>query len=145
VKYPHGLQKLQGANLISAKRRGILIWGFRKKKKAEKTEAIRIPESEKGAPSPGGDATVIGQGRTRGKYASEVQEACPLPDLLTKREREVFELLIQGKTMKAIGEKLDIEYSTVNTHQKNIYKKLNLHSRAECILRYGIPSNGKED
>lgn len=57
---------------------------------------------------------------------------------LTPREHDVFELLIKGKKMREVADELGIKYSTVNTHQKSIYKKLGVTSRAECILRYGV-------
>ena len=55
---------------------------------------------------------------------------------LTPRESEVFGLLVQGKKLREIAEALNVQYSTVNTHQKSIYKKLGVNSRAECILLY---------
>ncbi len=55
---------------------------------------------------------------------------------LTPRESEVFGLLVQGKKLREIAEALSVQYSTVNTHQKSIYKKLGVNSRAECILLY---------
>lgn|GEM_PF-1088034 len=66
-----------------------------------------------------------------------VREASPLSSL-TPRERQVFNLLIQGQTLSKIAESLGIKYTTVNSHQKKIYKKLNVNSRVECILRYGL-------
>lgn len=68
--------------------------------------------------------------------------ADPTTDSLTPRERDVFELLIRGLKMREIADKLGIGYSTVNTHQKSVYKKLGVNSRAECIIRFGYP--GKE-
>ncbi len=65
-------------------------------------------------------------------------------DSLTPRERDVFELLIQGKKLREVAEVLGIKYSTVNTHQKSVYKKLGVNSRAECILRYALPEKRTE-
>lgn len=53
--------------------------------------------------------------------------------LLSEREREIFELLIQGYSNKLISEKLWISPFTVNQHLKTIYKKLNVSSRIELI------------
>jgi len=47
---------------------------------------------------------------------------------LTEREREVFKLVVEGKTSKEIADKLFIETVTVSTHRKHIRKKLNLNS-----------------
>jgi DNA-binding NarL/FixJ family response regulator len=67
-----------------------------------------------------------------------------LSSVLTPRELDVFGLLIRGIKMREIADALNIKYSTVNTHQKSIYKKLGINSRAECILRYGAHVIGKE-
>lgn len=55
---------------------------------------------------------------------------------LTQRELDVFYLLIEGFTLKEIAQKLKIKYSTVNTHTNSIYKKVNVNSRPELIIRY---------
>ena len=57
-------------------------------------------------------------------------------DRLTACEREVFQLLLQGCTMKEAAVRLNIGYCTVNTHMTNIYRKLNVNTRAQLILRY---------
>lgn len=53
------------------------------------------------------------------------------------REKEVIDLLLQGKSNKQIALALDISVRTVEFHLKNIYKKLQVTSRAEAILRLG--------
>lgn len=55
---------------------------------------------------------------------------------LTPRETEVFKLLLEGYTLKETADRLDIKYSTVNTHMTAVYKKLGVSSRAELIIRY---------
>lgn len=52
---------------------------------------------------------------------------------LTERESEVFGMLAQGKSVTQIREELFISKNTANTHVKNIYRKLNIHSRQELI------------
>lgn len=54
-----------------------------------------------------------------------------LLDGLTERQREVYELIISGKTNKEIMTELFIEQSTLKTHINQIYKKLNIKSRRE--------------
>jgi DNA-binding CsgD family transcriptional regulator len=56
---------------------------------------------------------------------------------LSKRELEVVELLLQGKSNKQIALMLDISDRTVEFHLKNIYAKLEVSSRAEAILKLG--------
>ena len=55
----------------------------------------------------------------------------------SEREQEVTELLLQGKSNKQIALALGISASTVEYHLKNIYKKLQVNSRTEAVLRLG--------
>jgi len=52
-------------------------------------------------------------------------------DLLTNRQKQVFELILQNKTNKQIAEELFIELSTLKTHINKIYKTLNIKSRKD--------------
>ena len=58
-------------------------------------------------------------------------ELSTLVDELTERQREVYDLIISGKTNKEIMTELFIEQSTLKTHINQIYKKLNIKSRRE--------------
>jgi two-component system, NarL family, response regulator NreC len=55
-------------------------------------------------------------------------------DLLTTRERELVQLLAEGKNNKDVANLLNLSLHTVETHRSNIFQKLNLHSGAELIL-----------
>jgi two-component system response regulator NreC len=55
-------------------------------------------------------------------------------ELLTTREREVLQLLAEGKNNKDVAALLNLSLYTVETHRSNIFQKLNLHSGAELIL-----------
>ena len=55
-------------------------------------------------------------------------------DLLTAREREVLQMLAEGKTVKDIARGLDLSTHTVDTHKSNLMQKLGLHNMAELIL-----------
>ncbi|HYK58320.1 MAG TPA: response regulator transcription factor [Bryobacteraceae bacterium] len=55
-------------------------------------------------------------------------------DLLTPREREILQLLAEGKSNKEIAQALNLSLYTVETHRRNLQEKLNLHSLAELIL-----------
>ena len=55
-------------------------------------------------------------------------------DLLTTREREVLQLLAEGRNNKDVAGILNLSLYTVETHRSNIFQKLNLHSSAELIL-----------
>jgi two-component system response regulator NreC len=64
-------------------------------------------------------------------------------DLLTSREREILQLLAEGKANKEVATGLNISPYTVETHRRHILEKLNLHNPAELILyavRKGIIS-----
>ena len=55
-------------------------------------------------------------------------------ELLTTREREILQLLAEGKNNKEVANLLNLSLYTVETHRSNIFQKLNLHSGAELIL-----------
>ena len=57
----------------------------------------------------------------------------PNPFLISTREREIIQLVKKGDTSKVIGKKLNISQYTVETHRKNILKKLQLNSIKELI------------
>ncbi len=55
-------------------------------------------------------------------------------ELLTDREKEVLQLLAEGRSNKEVAALLDVGVSTVETHRANLMQKLNLHSTAEIVL-----------
>jgi len=55
-------------------------------------------------------------------------------DLLTEREREVVQLLAEGKSNKEAAAVLNLSPYTVETHRTNLMQKLNLHNTAEIVL-----------
>jgi two-component system response regulator NreC len=55
-------------------------------------------------------------------------------ELLTSREREILQLLAEGKSNKEIAGALNLSAHTVETHRRNLQDKLNLHSIAELFL-----------
>ena len=58
-------------------------------------------------------------------------------DLLTSREKEILQLLVEGRSNKDIAGLLNLSLYTVETHRRNLQSKLNLHSYPELIL-YGV-------
>jgi two-component system, NarL family, response regulator NreC len=54
--------------------------------------------------------------------------------LLTDREKEVLQLLAEGRTNKEVASLLDVGVSTIETHRANMMQKLNLHNTAEIVL-----------
>lgn len=64
-------------------------------------------------------------------------------DVLTDREKEVLQLLAEGKTNKEVAGLLNLGLSTVETHRLKLMQKLGLHNTAEIVLyavRKGIIS-----
>jgi len=55
-------------------------------------------------------------------------------DLLTEREKEVLQLLAEGKTNKDVALLLNLSPNTVETHRTRLMQKLDLHSTAEIVL-----------
>jgi DNA-binding NarL/FixJ family response regulator len=53
---------------------------------------------------------------------------------LTSREREVIQLLAEGKSTKDVACLLDLSTKTAETHRSNVMRKLNLHSVSELVL-----------
>jgi DNA-binding CsgD family transcriptional regulator len=63
---------------------------------------------------------------------------------LSNREREVVQLLLQGRSNKQIASSLTISERTVEFHLKNIYTKFDVSSRVELILKLGSAVEGSE-
>lgn len=55
-------------------------------------------------------------------------------DLLTDREKEILQLLAEGKSNKDVAAFLNLSPYTVETHRTHIMQKLNLHNTAELVL-----------
>ncbi|MBO6523494.1 MAG: response regulator transcription factor [Balneolaceae bacterium] len=54
---------------------------------------------------------------------------------LTTREKDILKLLVDGFSMDMISGELEISTHTVDTHIKNIYRKLEVHNRAEVVSK----------
>jgi two-component system, NarL family, response regulator NreC len=55
-------------------------------------------------------------------------------ELLTDREKEILQLLAEGKSNKEVAATLDLSPYTVETHRTHIMQKLNLHNSADIVL-----------
>jgi DNA-binding NarL/FixJ family response regulator len=69
----------------------------------------------------------LGPGAAKDETNSEI------PGMLSKREKEVLELLVGGKDYKAIAEKLFVSNNTIRTHIANIYEKLHVSSKTQVV------------
>jgi len=54
---------------------------------------------------------------------------------LTTREQKILELMTKGLIKKEIADQLDLSYHTVDTHLRNIYTKLHVHSRTGAVAK----------
>src|SRR5262249_43968069 len=61
-------------------------------------------------------------------------------DVLTTREREVVELLAEGKSTREVADRLNLSVKTAETHRSNVMRKLDLHSVSELVL-YAVRNN----
>lgn len=57
------------------------------------------------------------------------------PNPLTVREREILKLMVDGLTKKQIAEQIILSYHTIDTHIKNIYAKLQVHTRGGAVAK----------
>ena len=67
--------------------------------------------------------------------ADPTPPSAALPEPLSEREREVLSLLAAGQSNREIAHELYVAQSTVKTHVKNIYRKLDTHNRAQALAR----------
>jgi DNA-binding NarL/FixJ family response regulator len=65
------------------------------------------------------------------------QSAHPAFVVLTDREREVLQMLAEGRTTKEVADALGVSIKTTETHRRNIMEKLGIHSVAE-LTKYAI-------
>jgi DNA-binding NarL/FixJ family response regulator len=54
---------------------------------------------------------------------------------LTNREQSVLRLMAQGRGMKGIADELNLSYHTVDSHLRNIYAKLHVHSSTAAVAK----------
>lgn len=54
---------------------------------------------------------------------------------LTRREREILQLLVDGLTMQQSAERLNLSYHTIDNHVRHIYDKLHVHSRSGAVAK----------
>jgi DNA-binding NarL/FixJ family response regulator len=69
-----------------------------------------------------------------GKQANSRQS---VRDSLTSREREIIQLIAEGKSSKELGQSLCISAKTAETHRANVMRKLHVHTTSE-LVRYAL-------
>jgi DNA-binding NarL/FixJ family response regulator len=76
-------------------------------------------------------ARTLLDGYARGIHAHDVDDRY---ELLTARERQIYQLLAEGRGNKDIAQHLSLSLHTVETHRVRIMEKLDVHSAAELVL-----------
>jgi DNA-binding NarL/FixJ family response regulator len=74
-------------------------------------------------------------------FDSAFPQLKPPHTLLSERELEIFQLLVAGKSINEIAEKLFISNKTVSTHKTNLMEKMNIYNVADLVryaVKYGL-------
>ncbi len=76
-------------------------------------------------------AKILLEGYTRGLNGKDVEDRF---ELLTARERQIYQLLAEGKSNKELAFMLSLSVHTVETHRIRVMEKMDVHSAAELVL-----------
>ena len=112
---------------LKAGARGYLL---KESPEADFVSAIRSVSDGKAFFSPAVSRLLV-EGYVRQLQDKDIEDSY---ELLTPREREILQLIAEGKSNKEIANLLNLSLYTVETHRSNILGKLNLHSVPELIL-----------
>lgn len=117
------------ASVFAALRAGARGYLLKGASQTETLRAIRAVANGEAIFGPGVAAMVM-------RYFAAARPAAPLqfPEL-TEREREVLQLIGQGRTNEMIAEQLVLSLKTVRNHVANICGKLQLADRAQAVIR----------
>jgi DNA-binding NarL/FixJ family response regulator len=96
--------------------------------------AVKTLANHKPFFTPRATEVILGNFNTAGTRI-EVPQA--VHERLTSREREIVQLLAEGKSSKEVATSLNISVKTAETHRANIMRKLQLHSVSE-VVRYAV-------
>ena len=123
---------LEDRYVLEALRAGVRGYVLKKQAAADLVQAIRDVAAGRVYLSPGISAAVADAIRTG---------ASPPEDRLTPRERQVLQLVAEGKTTKEIAAILEVSVKTVDAHRTNLMQKLDLHdvaSLTRLAIRLGL-------
>jgi len=84
-------------------------------------------------------ASMVLEGYLR-RNDDEAEPEPPTRNRLTPREREIVQLLAEGKSSREVADALGLSVKTAETHRANIMRKLNLHSVSDLVL-YAVRNN----
>jgi DNA-binding NarL/FixJ family response regulator len=123
---------LEDRYVLEAVRAGVRGYVLKKQAAADLVQAIRDVAAGRVYLSPGISAAVAEAIRTG---------ASPPEERLTPKERQVLQLVAEGKTTKEIAAILDVSVKTVDTHRTHLMQKLDLHdiaSLTRLAIRLGL-------
>lgn len=103
---------------------GFILFTFRRRKKEEAYDILPAAESV-------ADETVV----LPDGWIERVCEKPEIVNLISKREMEVLQKLLEGKSRKQIAEELFVTEATIRKHSTSIYSKLDVHNRTELIYK----------
>jgi two-component system, NarL family, response regulator NreC len=112
---------------LKAGARGYLL---KESPKSDLISAIRLVSQGKSFFSPA-VSRMLGEDYVRHLQDRDIEDSY---ELLTSREREILQLVAEGRSNKEVANMLNLSLYTVETHRSNILDKLNLHSVPELIL-----------
>lgn len=116
--------------VLRALKAGARGYVLKEAREAELISAIRLVHEGQSYFSPAVSRLLV-EDYVRQLESKDVEDSY---ELLTPREREILQLIAEGKSNKDIANLLKLSLYTVETHRSNILEKLNLHSVPELIL-----------
>jgi DNA-binding NarL/FixJ family response regulator len=81
-----------------------------------------------------GSAPAVPRGAPELRSRQRLPALAPGPQILTRRELEVLELVARGKTDQGIADQLNVSRRTINSHVANILTKLDVKSRTSAAI-----------
>jgi DNA-binding NarL/FixJ family response regulator len=116
--------------VLRALKSGAKAYLLKDSAEADLIEAVRSVRQGKSYFSPAVSKTLLEE------YSRQLQQRGMEDsyELLSMREREVLQLIAEGKANKEVANLLNLSLHTVETHRTHILQKLNLHSAPELIL-----------
>ena len=122
--------------VLRAGARGFLLKSDAGRDLVAAVEALQLQENFLYDPrQPNGAGWFLGSGKAG--WPHERVARMTSSELLTAREREVIQLLAEGKTSKEVAVTLNLSVKTAETHRTNLMRKLGLHSVAD-LTRYAV-------
>jgi len=110
--------------VLAALRAGIKGYVLKSQAVADLVQAIQSCFQGETYLSPSISASVVNAALTGGTSST---------DLLTQREREVMQLIAEGKSNKEVARQLDLSVKTVESHRRNLMVKLSIHETAGLV------------